>query len=75
MEELWSRALSYIPYGSGGQKYISGWVHLFIPFSGENNLRKLEQDNPEQYFGLDENTPIPEKKSHYDNTKERWFQL
>jgi hypothetical protein len=32
-EDFWSRIVTYVPYGSGGQKYLSGWSQILFPGS------------------------------------------
>lgn len=31
ISHMWSRFITYVPYGSGGQKYLSGWIQLMFP--------------------------------------------
>lgn len=63
MKELWSRVVTYVPYGSGGQKYLSGWSQWLAPNFSKNvrrqqpfvsNLLNLESSPPEKgnnYYG------------------------
>jgi hypothetical protein len=31
LETFWSRIITYVPYGSGGQEYVSGWARVLFP--------------------------------------------
>jgi len=31
LETFWARIVNYVPYGSGGQEYISGWIKVLMP--------------------------------------------
>ena len=33
LELFWSRVITYVPYGSGGQQFISGWAKVLFPGS------------------------------------------
>ena len=38
MKKMWSRVITYIPYGSGGDQLLGGWLRLFVPYSSTNKL-------------------------------------
>ena len=47
MKDLWSRVICKIPYGSGGQHRIGGWLNLFFPYGGKYPcLNEGDQYNP-----------------------------
>jgi len=47
IKEMWKRAISYIPQGSGGDKILGGWVRLFVPYNSSNKLiGGLDKDIP-----------------------------
>lgn len=52
LELFWSRIITYVPYGSGGQQYVSGWFKVLIP--GDNY-----DDFPEKLNLLDASSKIP----------------
>lgn len=39
-DQFWSRVITYVPYGSGGQKYISGWAKVLFPGDSYNKYPK-----------------------------------
>lgn len=60
LKTFWSRIVTYVPYGSGGQKYISGWARVLVPGDGYNgypetlNLLNPASSPPDQsgdYYG------------------------
>ncbi len=47
LKTFWSRIITYIPYGSGGQKYVSGWLKVLIPGEHYDTFpKKLNLLNP-----------------------------
>lgn len=61
IKDIWKRVISYVPYGSGGDKLLGGWVRLFIPYTSKNKIIK----------GLDNKIPclnlsLNEPKEGYD---------
>ena len=52
MKDLWSRVVTYVPYGSGGQKYLSGWIQLLFAgdkdFPKNSNILNMETLPPEK---------------------------
>ena len=50
---FWSRIITYIPYGSGGQRYVSGWLKVLMPgehydsFPKKLNLLDPYEETPE----------------------------
>ena len=39
LEMFWSRIVTYVPHGSGGQKYISGWARVLVPGGSTTSSR------------------------------------
>ncbi len=33
IKQFWSRIITFIPYGSGGQRHVSGWARILFPGS------------------------------------------
>jgi Domain of unknown function (DUF4419) len=36
--KLWSRVITYTPYGSGGDQLLGGWIRLFFPYDTSKKL-------------------------------------
>lgn len=53
--DFWSRIITYIPYGSGGQQYISGWAKVLFPGTKYNKF-------PEKMNLLDMSSEPPSSK-------------
>lgn len=60
LKTFWSRIVTYVPYGSGGERYISGWIKLLVPgdqydrFPEKCNLLDVHSSEPERtrdYYG------------------------
>jgi hypothetical protein len=43
IKELWKRVISYVPYGSGGQTFLGGWIRLFMPYNPRNQVIKFDK--------------------------------
>jgi hypothetical protein len=57
LKTFWSRIVTYVPYGSGGERYISGWIKLLVPgdqydrFPEKCNLLDVHSSEPERTRG------------------------
>lgn len=70
-QKFWSRFINYVPYGSGSQRYISGWLQVLV-------AEKVD-DFPE-YLNLLDNQSEPKKRvkgEYYDAAEHlaKWCQL
>jgi len=61
IKDIWKRVISYVPYGSGGDKLLGGWVRLFVPYTSKN---KLIEGLDKNILCLDLN--LNEPKLNYD---------
>jgi hypothetical protein len=41
--DLWSRVITVIPYGSGSDTYLGGWIHLFCPFNSGGKMLDINK--------------------------------
>lgn len=54
LKTFWSRIVTYVPYGSGGERYISGWIKFLVPgdqydkFPEKCNLLDVHSAEPER---------------------------
>jgi hypothetical protein len=58
LKVFWSRIITYVPHGSGGQQYISGWLKVLIP--GDNY-----DDFPKTLSILDAYSSMPEQTNDF----------
>lgn len=67
---FWSRIITYIPYGSGNQKYISGWSKILFPgIMYDSYPEVLKILNPKSY-------PIKSNNLYSNNDQlKKWVQL
>jgi hypothetical protein len=61
MKKMWSRVITYVPYGSGGDKLLGGWLRLFVPYSSSNKL--FDFSKKMEFMDLNKET----KCDTYDN--------
>ena len=48
---MWAKVICTVPFGSGGQKGISGWASMFCPYDDENNVIKINKIlTPDNYY-------------------------
>lgn len=70
--KFWSRIVTYVPYGSGGQKYVSGWAKVLVPGTNYNKF-------PEKLNLLDNDATPPSREKvdryKYQNICKEWYQL
>lgn len=71
LAQFWARIVTYVPHGSGGQRYISGWAKVLVPgdqydnFPEKLNLLDLSSKAP---------TPGNDRYTWQDKMK-KWAQL
>lgn len=54
LKTFWSRIVTYVPYGSGGERYTSGWIKILVPGDQYDKF-------PEKCNLLDVNSVTPAK--------------
>jgi hypothetical protein len=59
--KLWERVISFIPYGSGGDRILGGWISILSPYCSENKLKEFVKDLP----CIDINKDIPKNIGGY----------
>lgn len=70
LEMFWSRIVTYVPHGSGGQKYISGWARVLVPGS--------EYDEFPEHLNLFDARPPPRRSDGYyewQSKMKEWAQV
>ena len=65
---LWSRAITHVPYGSGGGTRLGGWIHVLVPYAASNKLKPFFKNLP----CLDTSKEVPDRGKFrgYDYQKE-----
>ena len=61
--EIWSRVISNIPYGSGGDTQLGGWVAVLIPFSKGLSMILDFENLP----CFDMEREVPRKTNNFDD--------
>jgi hypothetical protein len=64
MKKMWSRVITYIPYGSGGDKLLGGWLRLLVPYSSSNKLFNFSKKI--EFMDLNKEPIYNEKESYND---------
>lgn len=67
--DFWSRIVTYVPYGSGGQSYISGWSQVLFPGTKYNKF-------PEKLNVLDSSSKPPTGGGYeWQDKMAKWAQM
>jgi len=61
MKLLWSKAITMVPQGSGGQQFLGGWIHMLFPLDSNGGAIFKSLD---VYPPLDVKQPSPERGQH-----------
>jgi hypothetical protein len=73
IKALWTRVISIVPQGSGGDTILGGWVRLLVPYSSQNKLIGFEK----KIECLDITKQIPEKNKYdyytYQNVLKKYY--
>ncbi len=60
--KMWSRVITYTPYGSGGDQLLGGWIRLFFPFDTNKKIIDGIKNQKSKLFDLDSE---PKESSDY----------
>lgn len=62
MKDLWSRVVTYVPYGSGHQQYLSGWSQCLFPDFNKN--QPVQSNNMKLANLLDLESKMPNENNY-----------
>jgi len=75
LQHFWSRIVTFIPKGSGGDRDQCGWFAVLVPYSSSKRLSDaITSPEPLNVLSV---VPLPEFGRGYDGNdkKEKWFQI
>lgn len=74
--DMWSRAVTYIPYGSGGDTLLTGWIMMFYPFKNdeEKTVPRFTSDLDYKVFDLKDKCPSGRGYEWQDQCR-KWYSI